>query len=203
MKVFVNIYSVMSIKHNKHARISPLGGTREERIEKMLANRWQDLEVIIDNVDDPHNIGAILRTCDAVGVGAVHLLYTEGKLPRLKEIRSDSAASATKWLNIYKWTSISDCIADIRSRNITIYATALDPKGKPHFEYDLTKPAAIIISNETHGITDELKSYADHIIVIPMRGFVQSLNVSVAAAVVLEEAMRQRITNHQASITNE
>jgi len=183
----------MSIQHNEHDRISPMGGTREERIEKVMKDRWLDLEVIIDNVDDPHNIGAILRTCDAVGVGAVHLLYPEGNPPRLKEIRSDSAASATKWLNITKWTSITDCIADIKSRNLTIYATALDPKGKPHFSYDLTKPTAIIISNEKDGITAELKSHADQIIAIPMRGFVQSLNVSVAAAVVLEETMRQRM----------
>jgi tRNA (guanosine-2'-O-)-methyltransferase len=189
----------MSIRHNKHDRISPLGGTREDRIKKVLANRWQDLELIIDNVDDPHNIGAILRTCDAVGVGAVHLLYPEGNPPRLKEVRGDSAASAAKWLNIKKWTSIPDCVTDIKSRNLTIYATALDPKGKPHFDFDLTKPSAIIISNETHGITKELKSHADKIIAIPMRGFVQSLNVSVAAAVVLEEAMRQRLITPSAS----
>jgi len=192
----------MSIRHNKHDRISPLGGTREERINKIMRDRWQDLEVIIDNVDDPHNIGAILRTCDAVGVGVVHLLYPEGSPPRLREMRGDSAASAAKWLNMKKWTSIPDCVADIKSRNLTIYATALDPKGKPHFDYNLANPSAIIISNETHGITAELKSLADHIIAIPMRGFVQSLNVSVTAAVVLEEAMRQRISNHQVPITN-
>ncbi len=185
----------MSIRHNKHDRVSPLGGTREERINKVMSDRWQDLEVVLDNVDDPHNIGAILRTCDAVGVGTVHLLYPEGSPPRLREMRGDSAASAAKWLNIKKWTSIEECVADIKSRGITIYATALDPKGKPHFDYNLAAPSAIIISNETHGITAELKDLSDKIITIPMRGFVQSLNVSVAAATVLEEAMRQRMQN--------
>jgi tRNA (guanosine-2'-O-)-methyltransferase len=185
----------MSIIRKNHDRVSPMGGTRDERIKKVMADRWQDLEVIIDNVDNPHNIGAILRTCDAVGVGTVHLLYPEGNPPRLQEIRSDAAASAVKWLNIKKWTSIQECITDIKSRSLSIYATALDPKGKPHFKFDLTKPTAIIISNEKDGISTELKSHADHIIAIPMRGFVQSLNVSVSAAVVLEEAMRQRLVS--------
>lgn len=174
-----------------------MGGTREERIEKILKARWSNLELILESIDDPHNIGAILRTCDAVGVGHVHLLYPEGKPPRLREIRSDSAASAAKWLKITKWTSIQELINHLRSKKLIIYVTALHPKGKPHYEYDLTKPSAIIVGNEREGISAELLSHADKIIAIPMRGFVQSLNVSVAAAVVLEEALRQRIIKSQ------
>ena len=170
-------------------------GTRDERIEKVMQARWLDLELVLESIDDPHNIGAILRTCDAVGVGCVHLLYPEGKPPRLKDIRSDSAASAAKWLKITKWTSTKELIDHLKSRKLAIYATALDPNGKPHFEFDLTKPSAIIIGNEKDGVSTDLLSQADHIITIPMRGFVQSLNVSVATAVVLEEALRQRLVN--------
>ncbi|MBD3281333.1 hypothetical protein GF391_01150, partial [Candidatus Uhrbacteria bacterium] len=109
----------MSISRNEHKRISPMGGTREERVEKIMNARWSDLEIVLESIDDPHNIGAILRTCDAVGVGHVHLLYPKGKPPRLKEIRSDSAASAAKWLKITKWTSIQDLVQDLKSRNLT------------------------------------------------------------------------------------
>ncbi len=183
----------MSISRNQHARVSPMSGTRQERISKIMQARWSDLEVVLEAVDDPHNIGAILRTCDAVGVGRIHLLCPKGKLPRLKEISSDSAASATKWLNITKWASVAELIADLHSRELTLYATALDPNGKPHFKYNLTKPSAIIMGNEKNGISADLLSRTDHIITIPMRGFVQSLNVSITAAVVLEEALRQRM----------
>ncbi|MBU2566044.1 RNA methyltransferase [Patescibacteria group bacterium] len=182
----------MGKSRNDHKRISPLGGTREERIAKVKNQRYTDVELVLEQVDDPHNIGAILRSCEAFGIQAVHLLYHQTKPPRLSEIRSTSAASAVKWLTIKKWSSIDDCISDIKKRNLSIYATALDPNGKPHFAYDLTQPLAIIIGNEKDGISTELLSYADHIITIPMRGFVQSLNVSVAAAVVLSEILRQR-----------
>ena len=185
----------MGKTRNQHPRVAILGGTREERIKKVKDQRFFDIELVLEQVDDPHNIGAILRTCDAMGIQTVHLLYPKSKPPRLSEIRSTSAASAAKWLTIKKWTSITECITDIRSREMTIYATALDPNGKPHFSYDLTKPSAIIVGNEKVGVSAELLPHADKIITIPMRGFVQSLNVSVTAAVILSEILRQRIDN--------
>ena len=178
--------------HNDHARISSLSGNREERIQKIKQQRFTDVEMIIEQIDDPHNIGAILRTCDAVGIQTVHLIYEKTRPPRLKELKTGSAASATKWLTINKWHSAKECIADIKSRGLTAYVTALDPRGQPHFSYDFTQPCAIIMGNEKDGISSSLLSLSDKIIAIPMRGFVQSLNVSVAAAVVMYEVLRQR-----------
>lgn len=184
--LYTNMFSHQS-------RIEELPLDRGERIAQIQSQRWLDLELIVEQVDDPHNAGAILRTCEAVGIQVVHLVYVKDKQARLSEIRSTSAASAAKWLTLKKWGSIEDCYQDIKSRGLKIYATALDPKGKPHFNLDFKIPCAILMGNEKNGASQYAIQNADEIVAIPMRGFVQSLNVSVAAAVVMYEALRQRV----------
>jgi tRNA (guanosine-2'-O-)-methyltransferase len=165
---------------------------REQRIKEVMARRQKDLQVIIENVDDPHNLGAILRSCDAVGVGAVHLLYTKDKPPRMQELRTKSAASAVKWLEIKKWTSVEECVAAIGA---PIYVATLEDRGRAPWECDLASACAIAVGNEHDGPTPELVAAAKGIITIPMQGFVESFNVSVATAICLAEAMRQRLAS--------
>lgn len=165
-------------------------GDRDERIALIQGRRWKDLVLVVEEVDDPHNIGAILRTCEAVGIRTVHLIY-EDKSPRLKEM-STSASSAVKWLDLKKWNDVQECVDFLHTNNFQILVTAIDPKGKAHFDFDLIRPTAIVLSNEQKGVSDIMKKACDGIIAIPMRGFIQSLNVSVAAAVVMYEALRQR-----------
>jgi len=164
---------------------------REQRIATVMSRRQKDLQVILENVDDPHNIGAILRSCDAVGVGTVHLLYTKGKPPRMQELRTKAAASAAKWLEIKKWTSLDDCLAALNAA--PLYVATLSEKGKAPWELELASPCTIAVGNEHDGPSPELTDAADAIITIPMQGFVESFNVSVATAICLTEAMRQRI----------
>ncbi len=166
---------------------------REQKIADVQARRFRDLHVVLENVDDPHNLGAIFRTCEAVGVGMIHLLYTKNKPPRMHELRNDAAASAVKWLEFQRWGTVQECIAYLRQQNLRVLVTALFDQGKAQWEWDLISPTAIVIGNEHEGISKEILSVADGVITIPMRGMVQSLNVSVATAVVLEEALRQRI----------
>lgn len=163
---------------------------REKKIASVMARRQKDLQVIIENVDDPHNLGAILRSCDAVGVQTVHLLYTKGRLPRMQELRTKAAASAVKWLEIKKWTSVEECIAAISS---PIYVATLANNGCAPWDTDLASPCAIAVGNEHDGPSEELVAAAQGIITIPMQGFVESFNVSVATSICLAEAMRQRI----------
>lgn len=162
---------------------------REERIAKMMARRYNDLHVILENVDDPHNLGAILRSCDAVGVGTVHLLYTNGRPPRMRELRTKAAASAAKWLNIQKWLSLQECLTAIQR---PLYVATLSADGKAPWNINLAAPCTIAVGNEHDGPSAALVSAAQGIITIPMRGFVESFNVSVAAAICLTDAMRQR-----------
>ncbi len=181
----------MSKTHNDHTRLSSLSGTRDERIALIQSRRWRDLVLVVEEVDDPHNIGAILRTCEAVGISTVHLIY-QNKSPRLREL-STSASSATKWLDLKHWSSTQECVDFLRDNKFKILVTALDPKGKAHFAFDLTGPTAIVLGNEQKGVSEVIKKASDGLIAIPMRGFIQSLNVSVAAAVVMYEALRQRL----------
>ena len=168
--------------------------TREERIRSVMAKRQKDLHVIVENVDDPHNLGAILRSCDAVGVGTVHLLYTNGKPPRMAELRTKAAASAAKWLDIKKWTTVAECIEAVRAAGpSSIYVATLSPDGRAPWDVDLASPCTIAVGNEHDGPSAELVAAADGVITIPMQGFVESFNVSVATAICLADAMRQRI----------
>ncbi|MDD5726025.1 MAG: RNA methyltransferase [Patescibacteria group bacterium] len=174
-------------------RVSSIPGDRQERIDHVKSQRWQDLEMVLEQIDDPHNIGAILRTCEAVGIQTVHLVYSDSKPPRLAEL-VDTAMSAVKWLDIKKWESVAACVKDLKKRNLSIRVTALVSGGKPQWDFDWTKPSAIVVGNEKSGVSPEFLKAADEIVTIPMRGFIQSLNVSVSAAVVMEEALRQRLS---------
>lgn len=163
-----------------------------------MSRRQKTLAVVLENVDDPHNVGAILRSCDAFGVGEVHLLYTINKAPKNRELRSKSAASAAKWLKITKWDSVSKLTAYLKKKKFKIAVTKLTGSSIDPAQADLAAPVAIVIGNEHDGVSDQLSKKADLNLVIPMQGFVQSFNVSVAAALLLYEAFRQRASRASA-----
>jgi tRNA (guanosine-2'-O-)-methyltransferase len=165
---------------------------RRKKIEAVLDKRQPTLQVVLENVDDPHNVGAVLRSCDAFGVIDVHLLYPKGKLPRMREIKSKSAASAAKWLRFTKWDSPKKLIAFLKKKKIAIVATHMSAKAKDPAKVDLTRPVALVLGNEHAGVSAELLKAADANVLIPMVGFVQSFNISVAASLLLYEAYRQR-----------
>lgn len=157
----------------------------------MLARRQPDLTVVLENIHDPHNVSAILRTCDAVGVLAAHAVYTIEEPPPGAFARQTSA-SAAKWIAVERHDSISGCFANLRGGGFTILGTALGPDSRPLHEWDFCPPTALVFGNEMRGISPEAQELVDGLIEIPMAGMVQSLNVSVAAAVCLYEAFRQR-----------
>jgi tRNA (guanosine-2'-O-)-methyltransferase len=165
--------------------------TREERIRAVMEKRQPDLQVILENVDDPHNLGAILRSCDAMGVGKVHLLYTNGRPPRMRELKTKAAASAAKWLDIQEWRSVAECVDALKA---PLFVATLSSDGVAPWACDLKNPCVIALGNEHDGPSPALVAVAHRIITIPMQGFVESLNVSVAAAICLAETLRQRVT---------
>jgi tRNA (guanosine-2'-O-)-methyltransferase len=163
---------------------------RTQKIEKILNFRQNDLTVVCENIHDPHNVSAILRSCDAVGVTTVHLLYTNESFPKLGK---KSSASAKKWLEFRRYRDHKELRQTLKEKKMTIYATYLDTSGKSIFDVDWTEPSAIIVGNEHRGVSSEALEIADQIIFIPMFGMIESLNVSVASAVTLYEACRQRL----------
>jgi tRNA (guanosine-2'-O-)-methyltransferase len=164
-------------------------GRRIARLRSALEHRQPDLHLVIENVHDPHNVSAVLRTCDAVGVGTVHLVYTYEKFPR---IGRTSSASAYKWTNLVRHESIEECYAALRREGCRIYATDLTERAVDLYELELAEPVAIVFGNEHRGVSDEASKLADGNLRIPMVGLIQSLNISVACAVTLYEAHRQR-----------
>ncbi len=163
---------------------------RTKKIFAVLSRRQPDLTIVIENIHDPHNVSAMLRSADAVGIHQVQLVYTKEKFPR---VGKKSSSSANKWVERRKFDSIRSCYERLRGEGFTIYATRLDETARPLYSLDLTAKAAIVFGNEHAGVSEEAASLADSTIMIPMMGMIQSLNVSVACAVTLYEALRQRL----------
>ena len=163
---------------------------RLARLESVLRHRQPDLTVVLENIHDPHNVSAILRSCDAAGVMGVQLVYTVEKFPRLGK---KSSASANKWVEHRKFEGIQECYAKLHKEGYAVYATHLGKGTMPLYELDLTKKVALVFGNEHRGVSEETAELADGNFMIPMFGMIQSLNVSVACAVTLYEAVRQRM----------
>jgi tRNA (guanosine-2'-O-)-methyltransferase len=165
----------------------------EKRLNKFkaVANaRQHTLHLVLENVHDPHNVSAVLRTCDAAGIPAVSLLYYLEKFPR---IGKKSSASAVKWIEKEKYTDINKCYYSLREKGFKIIATSLTEESKSLYDVNLSDKCAIVLGNEHRGVSDEAGKLADENIFIPMFGMVQSLNISVAAAVIIYESLRQRL----------
>jgi len=164
---------------------------RRERVAGVLARRQPDLTVVLENVHDSHNVSAVLRSCDAVGVLAVHLVYTVEEPPAGAFARTTSA-SAAKWIEARRHGSIPECFGALRGEGFAILATAVGPESADLYATDLVRPTALVFGNEMRGVSEEAQEAADGLVAIPMVGMVQSLNISVACAVTLYEALRQR-----------
>jgi tRNA (guanosine-2'-O-)-methyltransferase len=164
------------------------------KLEYVLRHRQPDLTVVIENVHDPHNVSAMLRSCDAAAVTRVQLVYTVEEFPK---IGKKSSASAAKWVERRTFKSIKECYSTLRREGFRIYATRLDKTAESLYDVDLAKKVAIVFGNEHRGVSEEAASLADGMIQIPMFGMIQSLNVSVACAIILYEALRQRLERGQ------
>ena len=165
----------------------------DERLQKIIETataRQFSLRVVMENIHDPHNVMAIFRTCDAVGVPKINLLYTFESFPRISKT---SSSSANKWIEVDRYDNTKLCYDDLRKQGFKIYASMLNKDAKNIYDIDLTKKIALVFGNEKRGVSPEAEKSADETFYIPMRGMIQSLNVSVAAAVTLYEAQRQRV----------
>lgn len=163
---------------------------RISKMKQVLSCRQMDLTVVCENIRDPHNVSAILRTCDAVGVQNVSMLYTDQPFP---ELGKKSSASAKKWVDTRKFSNPLELKKYLKSMGMKIYGTYLSNKSQSIYDSDWTQPSAIILGNEQRGVSEKVLDICDHNVFIPMFGMIESLNVSVAAAVILYEAARQRM----------
>ncbi len=169
----------------------------EERIKKLkhlAANRQRDLTVVLENIYDPHNLGAILRTCDSVGVAEVYALYTIESPDVLQKIAGHKSSSGSKkWVDVIVFNNAEACFKEVRKTYKKIYGTHLGVDSIGLYDLDLADSVALVFGNEHRGMSEEVLSLVDGNFIIPQVGLTQSLNISVACAVSLYEAKRQRI----------
>lgn len=165
-----------------------MNAQRFARIREMLAARQHDLTVCMEQVHKPHNVSAIIRTADAVGVHEVHAIWPAN---RMRTVVS-SAAGSNSWVQVKTHRTIAEAVSHLKQQDMQILATHLSPKAVDFREIDYTRPTCVLMGQEKTGITQEALALADREIIIPMVGMVQSLNVSVASALILYEAQRQR-----------
>ena len=163
---------------------------REKRISDVLHHRQPGLAVVLENVFDPHNISAVMRSCDAVGIQDIFVLNT--KIPKHKKWGRRSSSSAAKWLTVHEFDNSKECFAELRKRFDKILTTHLSTDAVSVFDIRFTDRIALVFGNEHDGVSEESRSLADGNFIIPQVGMVQSLNISVACAVSLYEGYRQR-----------
>ncbi len=164
---------------------------RSEKLLKVLQKRQANLTVVLENVQDPHNISAVMRTCDAVGIQDIYVVTT--KIPRHKKWGYKSSSSALKWLTIHKFDTIEECVKELRKKYSKILTTHLSSDAISLHDINFTDSVALVFGNEHAGVSEEFREVADGNFIIPQMGIIQSLNISVACAVSIYEAMRQKM----------
>ncbi|MBI3259822.1 MAG: RNA methyltransferase [Ignavibacteriae bacterium] len=163
---------------------------RIEKIKRIVSKRQPTLTVVLENVHDAHNVSAVFRSCDAVGVLEVCLVYYGGQ--EFPDLAEKSSASARKWVGQRKFISVEECYKYLRSEGKSIYTTGMNSKATSLYDLKLTEPVALVFGNEHSGVSFEAIEKADGNFIIPQMGMIQSLNISVACAVSVYEAFRQR-----------
>ena len=163
-----------------------VGQERQARVRRMLADRLGSVVVLAEAIHRRHNTSAILRSCEAFGVHDVHLITGRFRTSR------GAARGAERWLELSRWGSIAECIAHLRSRGFRIFIADLADDAYTPDSLPVDGPVAILFGNELNGVSDEARALADGAVIVPMRGLTESLNVSVAAACVLQRVSERR-----------
>jgi tRNA (guanosine-2'-O-)-methyltransferase len=163
---------------------------RTEKLQRVLSHRQPDLTVVLENVFDPHNISAVMRTCDSVGIQDIYVLNT--KIPRHRKWGERSSSSAAKWLSVHQYDDTQACFNALRAQGYKVFTTWLGEGSVELYKMNFTQPVAIVFGNEHSGVSDEIRALADGNMMIPQVGIIQSLNISVACAVTIYEAFRQK-----------
>ena len=163
-------------------------GRRRRLIDAVLDRRQPDLTVLAERLHKPRNLSAIVRTCDAVGIGEVHAVPGETGL----SVHWNTSQGAEKWVRVRPHESLEAACGHLRRRGLQLVAAHPSDGAEDYREFDYTVPTALVVGTELFGVSAEALALADRQVMVPMQGMTRSLNVSVACAIVLYEAMRQR-----------
>lgn len=168
--------------------------SRQEKIKRLIDNRQEGV-IVLENIADPHNAAAVWRSADAFGFQKIYLVFSVEKSFNPKKVGKKSSASANKWLSFKTFKNIDECYGQLKKEGYKIFATVLDKEATNLQSSNFThKKIALVLGNEHRGLSEDAISGADEKIYIPMKGMVQSLNLSVTAGILMYEVERQR--NH-------
>jgi tRNA (guanosine-2'-O-)-methyltransferase len=162
---------------------------RYQKFRALLDRRQPDLTILTDQVHQPHNLSAIIRTCDAVGIPDIHLTQPKNGY---RDFRG-RAMGSHKYVNVHHHKSVEEGIEKLKRSGLKVFAAHFSEQAIPYSDVDYTEPVAVMLGAEKKGISKEAAELAEGHIIIPMQGIAASFNVSVAAAVILVEAQRQRL----------
>lgn len=169
-----------------------LTNARQSKIERVIAQRQQTI-VILEDIHDPHNAQAVIRTCDCFGVQTVYFIFEKEKAFNPTEIGKLTSSSANKWIDYKIFNSTEECYKAVRDLAYPIFATVINDKAESIFKADFTlEKLAIAFGSEQRGLSEKAIANAGRLLTIPMSGMIQSLNLSVTAAITLFEITRQR-----------
>ena len=170
-----------------------MNASREQKIRAVIRQSQPDLTVVLENIFDPLNISAVLRSCDAVGIREVFVVYTKKYLDKRGLVLGKRTSGGTfKWIDVYHFEDLEECFKRVRERYSRVLATGLGQESSSLYDLDLSVPTALLFGNEDEGVSEEALALSDGNFLIPQVGFAESLNISVACAVSLFEARRQR-----------
>jgi len=156
---------------------------RKALFDKVVQQRTNHFTVVTEDVYQLHNTSAVMRSCDVFGIQNIHVIEERN----LKKIDREIAMGAQKWVTLNRYHSSEECIQNLREKGYQIVASS------PHYDagmladFDISKPSAIFFGTETNGLSEEIIDQADEFIKIPMAGFTESLNISVSAAIILQD----------------
>lgn len=173
---------------DRYALLSPyLTEARKRRFAEVLGQRTNWVTAVTEDLFDPHNISAVLRSCDGFGIQKAHIIEVNNPY----RVSPGVAKGAAKWLDIERHTDTTHALRDLKSRGFAICCTTPHTDDTTPEELPLDRPVALVFGSEGPGITDAARAEADHFVRIPMYGFTESFNISVAAALTLQTVTRR------------
>lgn len=178
---------------------------RIERLKGVVQKRQFDCTIVLENIHDPHNIAAVVRSCDAVGVAEIYVLLTDDRIDPLKYEwdHNDVSSGSKKWMQVHLFHDVDEMMKSLRQKYDKVLGTHLSQDAIRLYDIDFNAHAtALVFGNEHEGISEELLSHLDGNFLIPQYGMVQSLNISVACAVSVFEASRQKALQGKYQLTN-
>lgn len=160
-----------------------LTDNRKTRFEEVLAKRTKHFSVVVEDIFQLHNTSAVMRSCEVFGIQELNIIeHRFGK-----KIDSEIAMGAQKWVDIKKFSTIQNCIDTMKNNGYQIIATTPHDDSCLLHEFDITKPSALFFGTEKEGLSQEVMQQADGFLKIPMVGFTESLNISVSAAIIIQD----------------